>query len=132
MSDEVKQEQAEEQPVGYFCPIQPEGTKVVISPDQVDERTKGGIWLPQQVKQMDQNAVTTGTLVKIGPQAEIHFDVADTMRAAVAGDRVIFARYGGVEIRWGEQRFRILQDSDVVALMTEEPPSKDDYNYRHI
>jgi chaperonin GroES len=124
MSDEVKQQ--------WVCPIQPEGTKVVISPDQVDERTKGGIWLPQQVKQMDQNAVTTGTLLKVGPQAEIHFDVAGTMRAAVAGDRVIFARYGGVEIRWGEQRFRIVQDNDVVALMTEEPPSKDDYNYRHI
>lgn len=127
--EDVEKEDEKKKP---YCPIEPEGTKVVIAPDKVDDRTTGGIWLPQQVKQMDQNAVTTGTLVKKGPEAEIHFDDAGSMRAGEVGDRVIFARYGGVEIRWGEQRYRIVQDSDVVALMKEEPPTKDDYNYRHI
>lgn len=132
MADRPIYDEDVEEEVGE-CPIEPEGTKVIIVPDKVDERTKGGIWLPQQVKQMDQNAVTTGTLAKLGPEAEIHFrDLNAKSRAGKPGDRVIFARYGGVEIRWGEQRFRIVQDTDVVGLMTEEPPTKDDYNYRHI
>jgi chaperonin GroES len=114
------------------CPIEPEGTKVVIIPDKVDERTSGGLYLPQQTKQMEQNAVTTGTLIRMGPEAEITFGTDGDKRPGEIGDRVIFARYGGVEVRWGKTSYRIVQDSDVVAFMTEEPPSKDDYNYRHI
>lgn len=127
--DEGKE--AEEEKV-IDCPIEPEGTKVVIQPDEVDERTKGGLWLPQQTKQMEQNAVTTGTIMRVGPEAEIHFSDKGSMRAAEVGDRVVFARYGGVEIKWGKKKFRIVQDADVVAFLNEEPPRGEDYEYRTV
>jgi len=117
----------------HDCPILPEGTKVVIEPDLVDSRTKGGLWLPQQSQKMEQNAVTTGTLVKIGPEAEIHFGIEQgEIREASPGDRVIFARYGGVEIKWGKKRYRIVQDADVVGFLTKEPPVGEEYDYRTI
>lgn len=116
------------------CPIEPEGAKVVIAPDQLDDRTSGGIFIPAQSKRMEQNAVTSGTLARIGPDAEINYydPKEDSHRPAQVGDRIIFARHGGVEIRWGKDRWRILTDGDVVALMTAELPHQDDYAFRTI
>lgn len=88
--------------------------------------------MPPTTKLQEQNAVTTGTIVRLGPEAEITFGADGKKRPGEVGDRVIFARYGGVEVRWGKDRYRIVQDADVVAFMAKEPPNKDDYNYRHI
>ena len=105
------------------CPIDPEGTKVVIVPDEVDEKTSGGIIVPIETRQQEQNAVTQGTLAAIGPRAEICWNDGDGKETpAAVGDRVIFARYGGTSFRWGDQVFQILQDQDVVGKMLEEPP----------
>ena len=106
------------------CPIDPEGTKVVIVPDKIDEKTKGDIWIPASTQRQEQNAVTQGTLVAIGPRAEICWNEGDDKETpAKVGDRVIYARYGGIQFKWGKQIFQLLQDQDVVGKMLEEPPS---------
>ena len=107
------------------CPIDPEGTKVVIVPDKIDEKTAGGIIIvPPGTRQQEQNAVTQGTLVAIGPRAEICWNNGDGKeKPAKVGDRVIYAMYGGRRFMWGEQIFQILQDQDVVGKMLEEPPA---------
>ncbi|MBW1845540.1 MAG: co-chaperone GroES [Deltaproteobacteria bacterium] len=109
------------------CPIDPEGTKVVIVPDKVGEKTAGGlIIVPSGTRQQEQNAVTQGTLVAIGPRAEICWNNGDGKEiAAKIGDRVIYARYGGTQFNWGKKTFQLLQDQDVVGKMLEEPPAVD-------
>lgn len=110
------------------CPIDPEGTKCIVMPDEIDPKTPGGIWVPPSVKEQHQLAVTYGTLARIGPRAEICFnDNGDgkSERAAKIGDRVIFVKYAGTNIRWGDKIFQILQDQDIIGLMLEEPPVVD-------
>lgn len=108
------------------CPIDPEGTKVVIVPDKIDKETAGGIIVPIKTRQQEQNAVTQGTLVAIGPRAEICWNNGDGKeRPAKIGDRVIFARYGGTQLKWGEITYQLLQDQDIVGKLLEEPPAVD-------
>ena len=109
------------------CPIDPEGTKVVIVPDKIDEKTAGGIIIvPPGTRQQEQNAVTQGTLAAIGPRAEICWNNGDGKEMpAKIGDRVIYAKYGGRQFKWGEQIYQLLQDQDVVGKMLEEPPAVD-------
>lgn len=108
------------------CPIEPEGTKVIILPDKVADTTDGGIYVPQSTQRMEQNAVTYGTLLALGPMAEITFnDKSGLARPGKAGDRVVYCKYGGTLIKWGETEYRIMQDADIVGLMKEDPPVTD-------
>ena len=108
------------------CPIDPEGSKVVIVPDEIDDMTAGGIIIPIETKRQEQRSVTQGTLAAIGPRAEICWNNGDGKEIpAKIGDRVIYARYGGTQFRWGKQTFQLLQDQDVVGKMLEEPPAVD-------
>lgn len=108
------------------CPIDPEGTKIVIVPDKIEETTTGGIIVPIETRRQEQNAVTQGTLAAIGPRAEICWNNGDGKETpAKIGDRVIYARYGGTQFKWGRKVYQILQDQDVVGKMLEEPPAVD-------
>ncbi len=109
------------------CPIDPEGTKVVVVPDEIDEKTAGGIIvLPPQSRQQEQNAVTQGTLAAIGPRAEVCWNDGDGKETpAKPGDRVIYVKYGGTQIKWGDQIYQLLQDQDVIAKLLQEAPAVD-------
>lgn len=110
------------------CPIDAEGTKCVILPDEINEKTKSGLlWLPPGPKDEHQMAVTHGTLVRVGPRAEICWNsdpIGDEVPAQI-GDRIIFVKYAGTIIKWGAVIYQIIQDQDVIARMLEEPPETD-------
>ena len=91
--------------------LQPEGTKVVIKPDTVEQMTEGRIYIPEMVREKEQVAVTKGEIVAIGPLADIEFGDG----TAEVGDRVIYARYGGAMIKWDNIEYRVLHDKDVIC-----------------
>jgi chaperonin GroES len=104
--------------------LYPEGSKVIVKPDAYEEITKGGIIIPETVKSERQIAVTRGTIVAIGPNADVTFGSADGIekREARVGDKVIFARYGGAEVSekkedGSREKLRLLTDEDIVALI---------------
>lgn len=115
------------------CPIEPEGTKCIIVPDEIEAKTPSGkLWVPPTAKDQHQLAVTYGTLVGIGPRAEVTWNeqhgYAETSRDEVpakVGDRVIFVKYAGTMVKWGDDIYQIVQDQDIIARMLEDPPATD-------
>lgn len=97
--------------------LEPEGYKVIVKPEKIEKKTKGGIILPDQTRDMEQRGGIRGEIIAIGPNAEVKFNVDGEPRWAEVGDKVIFARYGGFIIEDNDEEFRILNDSDIIALI---------------
>jgi len=94
---------------------EPAGHRVVVKPDDVQERTESGIYLPPQGIDRKKAEMTTGELVAVGRNAWKAFD--DGAPWAEVGDTVIYAKYGGYSVRdedGGE--YRILNDEDIVGI----------------
>jgi chaperonin GroES len=91
--------------------IKPLEDRVVVKPSTEEERTKGGIVLPDTAKERPQEgevmAVGPGRLLDSGERAPMDVKV---------GDKVIFAKYGGTEIKIDGEEYIILRQSDILAI----------------
>lgn len=83
--------------------------RIKVKPDSVEETTAGGIIIPTQVKDQEQLATTTGTVVAVGPGA---FEGSPVLKP---GDKILYAKYGGCVFREDGQEFRFINDEDVIA-----------------
>ena len=90
--------------------IEPLGDRVVIKPMKEEEKTKGGIILPDTAKEKPQR----GTVEAVGPGkmddkgTRIPLDLKK-------GDKVIYQKYTGTEIKENEEDYLILRESDIIA-----------------
>jgi chaperonin GroES len=92
---------------------------VLIAPETVAEKTAGGLFLPDAVKETDELAAVRGLLVAVSPLA-FNFDEwpSDGPPRPKAGDHVIYARYGGIVLKGDDGRdYRLLKDKDVGAVI---------------
>lgn len=98
---------------------QPEGSKVIVKPDEVDPMTKGGIILTPVSVDSIKTRVNQGTIVALGPTADLLFEKD---RPARVGDQVIFAVYGGFVFKDVDtrQEYRVLNDEDIVCWIKED------------
>lgn len=91
----------------------------VVLPDQVEEKTKGGIILVDQTKEATEAASVRGLLVNVSPAAFTYQDWPEGTRLPQPGDRVIFAKYAGTLIKGDDGfEYRILKDRDLAAVIT--------------
>jgi len=96
--------------------IIPTGGHLLVLPDKVEEKTAGGIYLPQETRDKEQRAATVGTLVDIGESAWTDLD--DGSPWAKIGDKVSYARYAGVSmIGQDKQSYVLINDNDVLAKL---------------
>ncbi len=90
--------------------IQPLADRVVVRPIEREEITKGGIVLPDTIKERPQEgeviAVGPGLLGKDGKRVAMDVKV---------GDIVIYAKYGGTEIKIDDEEMMILHEKDILA-----------------
>lgn len=102
--------------------MEPVGTKVLVLPDEVAEKTAGGIYVPEKVKEQNDFAVCTGTLVSVGGAAFSDWPHSASKWPGYtpkAGDRVYMAKYAGVVIAGKDGRsYRLCQDTDIAGLET--------------
>jgi chaperonin GroES len=94
--------------------LKPLGDRLVIRPLEQEEVTPSGIVLPETAKEKPQK----GEVLAIGPGARDE----DGKRIAMdvkAGDKVLFAKYAGTEIKIDSEKLLILRESDVLAILTE-------------
>ena len=119
--------------------LYPEGTKVVVKPDTIEEMTKGGLFVPDTVRDQHQHSVTRGVLIALGPSADVKFcEEGDftgvSKREAVVGDRVMFVKFAGASLRLEEGRdrveYRILQDADIVCYIDSDEVDNPDARVR--
>lgn len=94
------------------------GHRVLVKPLPTEKKTESGIIIPDSTSERNQRDQQKGTLEQIGPNAWKAFD--DGERWAEVGDLVLFSRYGGKVVKDGDTEYRILEDEDIVAIVSEE------------
>jgi chaperonin GroES len=90
--------------------LQPLADRLVVKPIQKEEMTKGGIIIPDTVKEKPQE----GEVVAVGP-GKITDDGKRIDMEIKVGDRVIYSKYGGSEIKIDNVEMIILRESDILA-----------------
>jgi chaperonin GroES len=92
--------------------INPLDDRVVVKRLEQEEKTSGGIFLPETAKEKPQQ----GKIVAIGPGKLL--DSGERGKMSVAeGDVVIFAKYGGTEVEVDGEELLIMRESDLLAIM---------------
>jgi chaperonin GroES len=90
--------------------LQPLADRLVVKPIEREEVTKGGIVLPDTAKEKPQE----GEVVAVGPGRLSEDGKRITMDVKV-GDIVVYAKYGGTEIKIDDEELIILRESDILA-----------------
>jgi chaperonin GroES len=90
--------------------LQPLADRVVVRPIEREEVTKGGIVLPDTVKEKPQE----GEVIAAGP-GRLSEDGKRIAMDIKVGDRVIYAKYGGMDIKIDDEELIILRESDILA-----------------
>jgi len=94
--------------------VRPLDDRVVVEPVEAEERTAGGIVLPDSAKEKPQRgkvvAVGPGKLLDSGKRGELSVSV---------GDEVIYGKYGGTDIEVNGEDVKILRESDILAKVVD-------------
>jgi len=91
--------------------IKPLGDKVVVEPLESEEKSPGGIILPDTAKKKPQE----GVVVAVGP-GKILEDGSRAEMAVKVDDKVIFAKYGGTEVTVDGKDYVILDQDSIYAI----------------
>ena len=91
--------------------IKPLGDKVVIEPLEEEEKSAGGIILPDTAKKKPQE----GKVVAVGP-GKVLDDGSRAEMAVKKGDRVVYAKYGGTEVTIDGTDYIILDQDSIYAI----------------
>ena len=93
--------------------LQPLADRLVIKPTEQEEMTKSGIVLPDTAKEKPQE----GKVLAVGP-GRLSEDGKRIAMDIKVGDTVIYAKYGGTEIKVDDEEVIILRESDILAKKT--------------
>jgi len=96
--------------------ILPTGGHLLVIADKVEEITSGGIIMPHDTREREQNATTIGTLIAVGSGAWTDLD--DGSPWAKVGDKISYARHAGFAMvgQDGED-YLLINDNDVLARL---------------
>lgn len=99
--------------------VHPTEFKCLIFPKPIEEKTKGGIIIPDETKDREQFAQLEGTLVEASPLAFTYHDGAvSSFNPPKAGDRVLFAKFAGATVKGIDGKtYRIVNDKDIAAVL---------------
>jgi len=92
--------------------VRPLDDRVVVRPLEAEERTAGGIVLPDTAKEKPQ----MGEIVAVGPGRIL--DSGDRAGVAVkVGERVFFGKYAGTEVKVEGDELKIMRESDILGIV---------------
>jgi chaperonin GroES len=93
--------------------IKPLGERVVVKVLESEEKTKSGIVLPDTAKEKPQMgkvlAVGTGKVLDNGQKLPLEVKT---------GDKVLFAKYAGTEVKLDGEEYMVLKENDILAIIT--------------
>lgn len=92
--------------------LKPLGDRVVVEPLEEEEITASGIILPETAKEKPQK----GTVVAVGPGRKDENGKVIAMEVK-EGDTVLYAKYGGTEVKVDGKTLLILREDDVLAIV---------------
>jgi chaperonin GroES len=95
-----------------FDLLRPLGDRIVIELVESEEKTASGIVLPDSAKEKPQEgrvvAVGTGRVLESGERVALEVSV---------GDRIIFSKYSGTEVKFEGTEYLILRENDILAVV---------------
>ena len=92
--------------------FKPLGGRVLVEPMEQDEVTAGGIILPETAKEKPQE----GKILATGP-GERDEDGKRIAMDVKVGDKVLFAKYSGTEVKMNGKKLLILRESDLLGIL---------------
>lgn len=93
-----------------FTPL---GDRVLVKPAEREEQTKSGIFLPDTAQEKPQE----GTIVEVGP-GRVSEDGTRVPMDLKKGDLVLYAKYGGTEIKEEGEEYLLLTERDILAKVS--------------
>ncbi len=87
--------------------IKPLADRVIIEAAAAEEKTAGGIIIPDTAKEKPQK----GVVVAVGPGTK------DEPMTVKVGDTVLYGKYSGTELSFDENNYLIMRESDIVAII---------------
>ena len=91
----------------------PLGDKVVLKQLEAEETTKSGIVLPGQAQEKPQQA----EVIAVGPGGVV--DGKEVTMQVKVGDKVIYSKYAGTDVKLGKEEFVVVKQNDIVAIVEE-------------
>lgn len=91
----------------------PLGDRVILKQLVAEEMTKSGIVLPGQAKEKPQQA----EVVAVGPGGNV--DGKEVTMLVKSGDKVIYSKYSGTEVKLGDDEYIVVRQSDILAIVEE-------------
>jgi chaperonin GroES len=92
--------------------LKPLGGRVIVEPIEQEEMTAGGIILPETAKEKPQE----GKILAAGPGERDEDGKRIAMEVKV-GDKVLYAKYSGTEVKVEGKKLLILRESDILAIV---------------
>ena len=90
--------------------IEAVGKNIIIDVDKVEEKTAGGLYVPDNAKDKPQR----GTIVSICSDIEFGLD----NKTLKVGDRVIFAKFSGTEVEDGDNKYLAITEDNLLAVIS--------------
>jgi chaperonin GroES len=90
--------------------IRPLEDRVLVQPLEAEEKTAGGILLPDMAKEKPQR----GKIVAVGP-GKLRDTGDRTPLSVKVGDEVLFGRYAGNDLKEDGKEFKVMRESDILA-----------------
>jgi chaperonin GroES len=85
--------------------LQPLGDRVVLKVEAAEEKTKGGLFIPQTAQEKTQ----TGTILAIGDD--------ETIKGVKVGSKVMYDKYAGTTVKEGADEYLILHYTDLICVV---------------
>jgi len=92
--------------------LKPLGDRVIVKPMEAEEKTKGGIILPDTAKEKP----IEGTIVAAGP-GKVADDGKLIKMEVKVGDKVLYGKYSGTEVTVEGEEYLIMRESDIFAIV---------------
>lgn len=92
--------------------IQPLGDRVIVEPLEAEEKTAGGILIPDTAKEKQQK----GKIIAVG-KGRVNEEGKVTPLEVKVNDQVLFGRYSGTEVKVGGSDYLIIKEDDILAIL---------------
>ncbi|MFZ0452932.1 MAG: co-chaperone GroES [Ignavibacteriaceae bacterium] len=92
--------------------LKPLADRVIVKPMEAEEKTKGGIILPDTAKEKP----IEGTIIAVGP-GKVTEDGKQVKMEVKEGDKVLYGKYSGTEVTVEGEEYLIMRESDIFAVI---------------
>ncbi len=92
--------------------VQPLGDRVLVEPMEAEEKTKGGIVIPDTAKEKPQQ----GKVVAVGQGKTLETGEVKSLEVKV-GNKVLYGKYAGTEVTVEGEEYLIIREDDILAIV---------------